>query len=109
MSAIDWASAEVSEGTLAVALTDKPSKEWRERVTAVAERLGRDGVEVKKERLVVPGVTPGSEAEVRHLLESAVLQANTDLGEDEDDGDDEPADERSDADREMTEAFRAFA
>ena len=107
MSAIDWASAEVSEGTLAVALTDKPSKEWRERVTAVAERLGRDGVEVKKERLVVPGVTPGSEAEVRHLLESAVLQADADLGEE--DSDEGHGDTRSDADREMTEAFRAFA
>jgi len=107
MSEIEWASAEVSDGTLSVALSGKPSKEWRQRVESVVERLGRDGVEVKKGRLVVGGVEPGTEPDVRHLLESAVLQANSDLGEGEDDEHEE--DEASQADREMTAAFRAFA
>ena len=41
---------------------------------------------------------------LRHLLESAVLQANTAF--EDDDG--EPDDERSEADEQMTDAFRAF-
>jgi hypothetical protein len=106
MSEIDWSTAEVRDGKLSVELTEKPSKEWRERLTGVVERLGRDGVAIKKERLVVEEVAPGTEGDVRHLLESAVLQVNADLAPDEPD---EPADERSDADREMTDAFRAFA
>lgn len=43
-----------------------------------------------------------AEADLRHLLESAVLQANTAF-----DDDDEPDDERSEADEQMTDAFRA--
>jgi hypothetical protein len=108
MSEIQWASAEVKDGTLTVGLSGKPSKAWRQRVESVVERLGRDGVDVKKKRLVVGAVEPGTESEVRHLLESAVLQANADLSED--DGDDDPEeDEASQSDREMTAAFRAFA
>ena len=103
MSEIDWSSAEVRDGTLSVALTEKPSKEWRERFSSVLERLGHDGAKVQKERLVVSGVAPGTEGDVRHMLESAVMQANADLAPDEPD-DDEP----SGQDREMTEAFRAF-
>jgi hypothetical protein len=106
MTDIDWSSAEVRDGRLTVELTEKPSKEWRERLAEVVERLGHGGVALDKQRLSVEGVEPGGEADVRHLLESAVLQVNADLAPDEpaDDGD-----ERSDADREMTEAFRAFA
>ena len=107
MSDIEWSSAEVSDGTLTVALSEKTSKEWRERFTGVLERLGGDGIEVKKEKVVVSGVEPGKEGDVRHLLESAVLQANADLGADEDE--DEREDDVSEADREMTAAFRAFA
>jgi hypothetical protein len=51
-------------------------------------------------------VTAGAEHDLRHLLESAVLPANADLAPTEaDDG----ADERSEDDVQMTEAFRAFA
>jgi hypothetical protein len=104
MSEIDWSSAEVRDGTLSVGLTEKPSKEWRERFTGVLERLGHDGAEIKKEQLVVSAVAPGTEGDVRHMLESAVMQANADLAPDEPDDDDGP----SEQDREMTEAFRAF-
>jgi hypothetical protein len=81
---IDWGSASVDDGQLTVALTGKPSSEWRERVQSVLERL-------------------------RHLLESAVLQANADLADDDAGGDGGAGDERSDADQRMTDAFRAFA
>src|SRR4051812_25996299 len=99
MPDIEWSGAEVRDGTLTVPLAGKAPKAWRERVTAVIERLGRDGVEIRKGRLVVSAVEPGGESDVHHLLESAVLQANADLGEDEG-GDD--GDEASQADREMT-------
>ena len=49
-------------------------------------------------------MTAGAEQDLRHLLESAVLQANADLAAPEENGN-----ERSGEDAEMTEAFRAFA
>jgi hypothetical protein len=104
---IDWASAQVRAGRLSVALSRKPPGALGD----VVSRLQRDGhpwgeVEVGKRRLHVSDVTPGAEAELRHFLESAVLQANADAGlaADEPDGD-EPAT----TDDEMTAAFRAFA
>src|SRR3954468_17896571 len=101
MSDIDWSSAELQDGTLTVGLTDKPSKEWRERLVDVAQRLGHDRVAIAKQPLVVEWVAPGTEGDIRHLLEAAVLQANADLAPD----DAEEGDELSEEDREMTEAF----
>ena len=107
---IEWRTAEVHDGTLSVELDGKRSKQWGERFTGVLERLGRSARDVsldKQRRIVVEGVTPGKEADVRHLVESAVLQANSGL---ESPGDDEDGDdERSSEDDEMTAAFRAFA
>jgi hypothetical protein len=77
----------------------------------VLDRLnprGIDGVEVDGDRLVVSGVRPGTEGDVRHLLESVVLQANADVAPDDDDEDGDGG-ERSGEDREMTDAFRSFA
>ena len=91
---------------LTVGLSGKPSKAWRQRVESVVERLGRDGVEVKKERVVVSGVETGREGDVRHLLESAALQANADLAPDEPE---DEGDQASETDREMTQVFRAFS
>ena len=51
-------------------------------------------------------VRPGAEEGLRHLLESALMQANSGLEEGEDDDAD---DELSEEDREMTETFRSFA
>jgi hypothetical protein len=110
---IDWDSASVDGGRLAVPLEGKPSKEWVERVEGVLERLHSGGkgwseIKVSKKKVTVDDVADGSESELRHLLESAVLQANADLAADEDDegGKD---DERSEADQQKTDAFRAFA
>ena len=55
---------------------------------------------------MVTGVQPGTEADVRHVLEAAVTQADADFAADPDE-DAEPA--GSEADREMADAFRSFA
>jgi hypothetical protein len=108
---IDWSSASVDDGQLTVAVAGEPSKEWTARVERVLDRLHSGGggwgaIKVTKKKVTVDGVSAGSEAELRHLLESAVLQANADLApEKEDEGDDE----RSPEDQQLTDAFRAFA
>jgi len=110
---IDWTTAAVRGGRLTVEIAGDPGREWSARVRELAERLDRPGsdwgeIAVKKTRLRVKDVAEGAEADLRHLLESAVLQANAEFApddEDEDDGDDEG----SEQDRAMTAAFRAFA
>jgi hypothetical protein len=108
---IDWSQASVDDGSLTLPLAGKAPKKWTDRLEAVADSLARGGrgwgeVSVGRKKLRVDDVTPGCEAELRHFLESAVLQANADVPvEDEDDSDGE----RSDADQQMTETFRSFA
>jgi hypothetical protein len=109
---IDWGSASVHDGQLTVPLTGKPSREWRERVQSVLERLHQGGTDwgaitVGKKKVTVEEVGAGSESDLRHLLESAVLQANADVEADDDTSDED--DERSAADHRATDAFRAFA
>jgi hypothetical protein len=110
---IDWGSASVDDRSLTVALAGEPSKEWVERVERVIERLHAHGgdsgwgeIKVSKKKITVKDVADGAESDLRHLLESAVLQANADLAPEEDEGE---TDKRSEADQQMTEAFRAFA
>lgn len=115
-ASIDWGTASVDDGQLTVTFEGKPSAEWRERFEAVVDRLRQSSahfgeIKVGKGKLKVVGVEPGAESDLRHLLESAALQANADAARDDDDGDgdDGPDDERSDEDQGMTDAFRAFA
>jgi hypothetical protein len=108
---IDWAQATVDDGQLTAPLAGEPTKKWAERVESVLERLHPGGsawgaIKVTKKKVTVDGVTAGAEADLRHLLESAVLQANADLATPPDEGGE---DERSDEDQQMTDAFRAFA
>jgi hypothetical protein len=112
---IDWGSATVDDARLTVPLDGAPSKEWVERVERVLDRLLSHGggggwgeIKVSKKKLTVQDVADGSESDLRHLLESAVLQANADLADDDDD-DGGGKDERSEADQQKTDAFRAFA
>ena len=107
---IDWGQATVDGGQLAAPLSGEPSKKWADRVEHVIERLHTGGsawgaIKVTKKKITVDDVTSGSESDLRHLLESAVLQANADFAEPEQDGDDA----RSGEDEEMTETFRSFA
>ena len=68
---------------------------------------------LKKHRVRVSDVDPGTEEKLRHFLESVVLQANASRGPDENDSGDRSDAERADSDDdlrvEMTERFRSFA
>jgi hypothetical protein len=113
---IDWNAASVDDGRLTVPLLGEPSAAWRDRLKHVIERLQRGGsgwgeIKVTKSALRVDAVRAGAEADLRHFLESGVLQANSDLrAEEEGEAEDaESADGRSESDQEMTDAFRAFS
>ena len=105
---IDWTTASVRDGRLTVEIVGEPGSDWSARVREVAERLDRPGspwgeIAVKKSKLRVKDVAEGAEADLRHLVESAVLEANAEFADEDDD------DEGSEQDRTMTAAFRAFA
>lgn len=110
-AALDWNAASVDDGRLTVPVTGEVPVGWTKRVKRVIERLERPGsswgsVRVTKKELRVDDVSPGSEADVHHFLESVVLQANAALRDEADDADDAV---RSERDQAMTDAFRAFA
>ena len=103
---VDWATAEVHDATLSVELTQPPPRGWQKRLTAVAAQLGQSNgswgdIRAKKGRIVVSAVTQGAEDELRHVLESAVLETNGAEPEAGDEGAAGP-------DEQMTAAFRAF-
>ena len=109
--AIDWASASVEDARVSVPLTDKHSRAWGEAFERVLERLDKHGsgwgeIELDKRELHVADVRPGAEQDLRHLLESVVLQANAAVGADDAEPEEE---ERSGPDAEMTATFRSFA
>jgi hypothetical protein len=119
---IDWGSAEIEDATLTVELTGASSKAWKHRFQSVLALLdtphSRWGeVHLGRKAIQVAGVQKGGEAELRHFLESIVLQVNSELpppAEPEQDTEQDPqqdahADEAAQADRQMTTAFRAFA
>ena len=106
---IDWAQATVDGGQLTAPIAGEPSKKWADRVARVLERLHSESgqwgdIKVTRKKVTVADVAAGSEGDLRHLLESAVLQANADLATPQ-----EAEDERSGEDQQMTDAFRAFA
>ena len=107
---IEWGAASVSGGRLSVPFTGKPPAGWLERFEHVIGRLEHGGggwgaIKVAKKQVRVDEVQPGAESDLRHLLESAVLQANADSAAA---GDADAGDERAGPDQEMTDAFRAF-
>jgi hypothetical protein len=113
---IDWAGAEVQRGTLTAPLTGGASKAWREHFGGVLRLLehsngGWGKVELAKKAIEVADVQAGSEADLRHFLESIVVQVNAELAPAEDPPGkaDAPADPQQRADREMTETVRSFA
>ena len=81
---IDWSSAEIEGATLRVALTGTSSKAWKQRFESVLALLetthGRWGeTRLTKKGIEVADVQPGAETELRHFLESVVLQVNSEL------------------------------
>jgi hypothetical protein len=114
---IEWASAVVEEGRLTVELDREPPDGWSDGFAVVLDRLRRPvgawgEIELEDRRVRVADVTQGAEAELRHLLESAVLQANASAGlaaAEERAGDDDDDHDDPTPDQEMTERFRSFA
>jgi hypothetical protein len=109
---IDWASASVRDGNLTVDLAGEATSDWTDRLEAVVDRLQRSGrgwgaIKVSRKKLQVAAVAPGSEADLRHFLDSVVLQVNADFAPSEDEGDE--GDGPSEADSEMNAVFRSFA
>jgi hypothetical protein len=116
---LDWSTAEVSEGTLTIALDEKPPKEWRAVFIRTAALLGAGSWDVslhaKRGSVEIATVRPGDEERVRQFLEGVMLEANArvaDEPEPADEGDgpetDESMSERS-PDEALTASFREFA
>jgi hypothetical protein len=112
---IEWAEASVEGARLTVPLTGEGGKAFKVALERVIERLQRAGsgwgaIKVGKAKLRVDDITAGSESDLRHFIEAAVMQANADVREDDDDDEESGSgDERSEPDQAMTDAFRAFA
>jgi hypothetical protein len=106
---LDWASAEVKDARLTVALKGDAPEGWSESFARTVTLLG-DGewgaVELKKGSVRVSDVAPGSEDKLRHHLEAIVAQANA---AHEEDRSDEDVDGPEGPDAEMTARFKAFA
>ena len=111
---LNWAAAEVKDGTLSVGLEGEPSEEWRQSFETTVQLLrgGQWGeIRVEESTVQVSDVVPGTEEKLRHHLESVVDQANADTTEDEKQREDESegeAAEEAGPDAQMTEQFRSF-
>jgi hypothetical protein len=103
---IDWSTAEVEAGALSVELTGEPSRSWAEHMTGVLTRLEPGArVKVTRRRIKARGVTEDAAEALRHLLESAAQQTNSDLAPPP-----APASgEEDEGDRRLTATFRGFA
>lgn len=112
---IDWASAEVRAGVLTVRLSgsaSKASKDFEGVLRLLDQGHGGWGkVSLAKKAIEVAALQPGSESQLHHFLESVVVQVNAELvpAAEQPEEDPTPSDPREQADREMTEALRAFA
>ena len=109
--AIAWEEAEVHDGELHVGLDSEAPRGWAARFRSVLARLAQDGeprwgrISVSRREIRVAEVSEGGEADLRHLLDSVLLQVNSDLAPegDEEDGQLSPDQQR---DARMTDAFR---
>lgn len=119
---LSWSSAEVDDACLTVPLEGEIPRRWRTDFQTTVKRLGSGewgDVEVKKDKVQVSEVTPGSEDKLRHHLDSIVAQANAshaareqekaDKDQQDEDEDDGNGKQREGADADMTARFRAFA
>lgn len=115
---LDWASADVTDGTLVVTLSARPPKKWHDAFERAAALLSHGDWRVALNRrsatVRLEPARPGEEERVRQFLEGALLEANhTILAEDalfEDLHGDAEADAReASTDDQMTQTFRTFA
>jgi hypothetical protein len=116
---LSWPAAEVEDAKLTVPLDGEARKGWRQTFERTVALLGHGEwgeITVKKDRVLVSDVSPGSEEKLKHHLEGVIAQANATIEEDEDSEEDEGEEQsrddpgenqRSDPDAEMTERFRS--
>jgi hypothetical protein len=116
---LDWSTAEVKDSKLTVPLDGDIPKGWRQSFETTVRLLGSGDwgeIQVKRDRVRVSDVEPGSEDKLRHHLESVVAQANADHDLDEDEADETEDDDESESgagdedegpDAEMTRRFRS--
>jgi hypothetical protein len=118
---LSWSEAEVKDAKLSVPLDGEARKAWRQSFERTVALLGHGEwgeITVKKDRVLVSDVTPGSEEKLKHHLEGVVAQANATLQEvegeqsegEEDEvqaPDQDGGDQRRDPDAEMAERFRS--
>ncbi len=107
---LDWATATVSEGELAVQLRGELTEEWQRSFQTTVKLLGGPEVELREGAVHVMHVTGGEEERLRHHLQALVDQANA-AQEQEQEQEAESEEKRgaSGADGELTERFRSFA
>jgi hypothetical protein len=116
---LDWSTAEVKNAKLTVALDGDIPKGWRRSFDTTVRLLSAGDwgeIQVKKSKVQVGDVEPGSEEKLRHHLESVVAQANADHEPEESEDEETPdadesepgaTDEDDGPDAEMTRRFRS--
>jgi hypothetical protein len=117
---LNWSTAEVKDAQLTVPLEGEVPKGWRKSFQTTVKLLGSGDwgeIQVKRDKVRVSDVEPGSEDKLRHHLEAVVAQANADHEPDEEVDEDaapdadesEPGagDEDDGPDAEMTRRFRS--
>jgi len=110
-----WEQAEVQDGELHVALTAQAPRGWASRFRELLARLEQSGEErwgsisVSRSEIDVADVSEGGEGDLRHLLESVLLQVNTDFAPDDAAGQEGAPSPGRERDERLTEAFRGFA
>lgn len=110
---IKWDSTQIEDGTLIVELTGPNSKVWNERFAGVLTLLdtphsGWGEVRLTKKGIKVGDCQQGTEEQLRHLLESIVMQVNTDTDAQEN-GTERESESEPDPDEQMAATFRGFA
>ncbi|HEY1833707.1 MAG TPA: hypothetical protein VGG08_04660 [Solirubrobacteraceae bacterium] len=100
---------------MTVTLKGELPRGWRKRFAGVVALLDPNSdrwgeITLHKGTLTVAGVREGYETDLRHLLESTLMQVNADLdsGQEHDDGDADEDDQVAQADARMTDTFRGF-
>jgi hypothetical protein len=113
---IDWSGAEVKDGAVALPLTGGWSKDWSDSFDGVLALLLRaqgssawGEIALTKKAIKVSDVPPGAEDDLRHLLESVVVQVNAELSPQPDVQAGEPEDPRAKQDAEMSQKLREDA
>jgi hypothetical protein len=111
---IDWQGAEVKDGTVVLPLTGAPSGAWSKRFAGVLALLAQSNggwgdVSLTKRPVKVAEVTPGAEDDLRHLLESVVVQVNSELAPESDKQAGASEDPQAARDEQMAEKLRSFS